>query len=181
MNQTTNYQLSQWEASDRILMDDFNSDNAKIDGALAGKVGRGQLIRSTQTELAASSVSVDLSDIDWNDWEWVSVFLGYRANYSTEAVNIIYCDLNTGSPTTYCSAGTGLLRSQPNPVELVLLSRRDAANQVRTLAFGNPGGAGVGECTFGELTHVRFHYTVLGDGYSTKFWPNMKIEVWGGK
>ena len=35
MNQTTNYQLNQWEATDRILMSDFNSDNAKIDAALA--------------------------------------------------------------------------------------------------------------------------------------------------
>ena len=34
MNQTTNYQLSQWESTDRILMSDFNGDNAKIDAAL---------------------------------------------------------------------------------------------------------------------------------------------------
>lgn len=34
-NHTPNYQLSQWERSDRIQMEDFNSDNAKIDAALA--------------------------------------------------------------------------------------------------------------------------------------------------
>ena len=34
MNQTANYQLSQWESTDRILMSDFNSDNAKLDEAL---------------------------------------------------------------------------------------------------------------------------------------------------
>ena len=34
MNQTQNYQLSQWESTDRILMSDFNSDNAKLDEAL---------------------------------------------------------------------------------------------------------------------------------------------------
>lgn len=33
-NHTENYQLSQWERSDRIQMEDFNSDNAKIDAAL---------------------------------------------------------------------------------------------------------------------------------------------------
>lgn len=33
-NHTTNYQLSQWAADDRIQMDDFNADNAKIDAAL---------------------------------------------------------------------------------------------------------------------------------------------------
>lgn len=32
---TANYQLSQWASTDRILMADFNSDNAKIDTALS--------------------------------------------------------------------------------------------------------------------------------------------------
>ena len=35
MTKTTNYQLNQWAKSDRIMMDDFNSDNKKIDAALA--------------------------------------------------------------------------------------------------------------------------------------------------
>ena len=30
-NQTPNYALNQWERDDRILMEDFNADNAKID------------------------------------------------------------------------------------------------------------------------------------------------------
>lgn len=34
MKQTTNYKLSQWEKSDRIQMEDFNSDNARLDAAL---------------------------------------------------------------------------------------------------------------------------------------------------
>ena len=34
MNHTQNYNLSQWEKSDKVLMEDFNGDNAKIDGAL---------------------------------------------------------------------------------------------------------------------------------------------------
>ena len=34
MNHTQNYQLSQWEKSDKVLMDDFNADNAAIDAAL---------------------------------------------------------------------------------------------------------------------------------------------------
>ena len=39
MNQTANYGLSQWEATDRILMEDFNNDNAAIDAALAAHDG----------------------------------------------------------------------------------------------------------------------------------------------
>jgi len=34
MTKTTNYQLNQWAKSDRIRMDDFNADNAKIDAAI---------------------------------------------------------------------------------------------------------------------------------------------------
>ncbi len=35
MKETSNYQLNQWEKTDRILMEDFNRDNARIDAALA--------------------------------------------------------------------------------------------------------------------------------------------------
>lgn len=35
MEHTENYQLSIWEKDDRILMEDFNSDNARVDAALA--------------------------------------------------------------------------------------------------------------------------------------------------
>jgi len=34
MTKTTNYQLNQWAKPDRVMMDDFNADNAKIDAAL---------------------------------------------------------------------------------------------------------------------------------------------------
>lgn len=35
MQQTTNYKLSQWARTDRILMEDFNGDNQKLETALA--------------------------------------------------------------------------------------------------------------------------------------------------
>ena len=34
MKQTAVYKLSQWEKPDRIQMEDFNSDNARIEAAL---------------------------------------------------------------------------------------------------------------------------------------------------
>ena len=37
MNKTPNYQLNQWDKSDRIQMEDFNADNAKIEAALASQ------------------------------------------------------------------------------------------------------------------------------------------------
>ena len=38
-NHTTNYQLCQWEATDKVLRTDFNQDNQKIDAALAAHDG----------------------------------------------------------------------------------------------------------------------------------------------
>lgn len=35
MDKTQKYQLSQWEKTDRIMMEDFNGDNAKVEAALA--------------------------------------------------------------------------------------------------------------------------------------------------
>lgn len=35
MNQTEQFQLNQWEKSDRIMMEDFNADNLKTEQALA--------------------------------------------------------------------------------------------------------------------------------------------------
>ena len=37
MNHTANYRLSQWDPEDRILREDFNGDNLKIDAALAAQ------------------------------------------------------------------------------------------------------------------------------------------------
>ena len=34
MEHTSNYNLSQWAGEDRILREDFNADNAKIEAAL---------------------------------------------------------------------------------------------------------------------------------------------------
>ena len=55
MTKTTNYQLNQWAKSDRVMMDDFNADNAKIDGALralAEQAGR-NADKSTVTNLSS--------------------------------------------------------------------------------------------------------------------------------
>ncbi len=45
MTKTTNYQLNQWAKTDRLMMEDFNADNAKIDAAL----GALQIVTGTYT------------------------------------------------------------------------------------------------------------------------------------
>ena len=57
MTKTTNYQLNQWAKSDRIMMDDFNADNQKIDAALAAKCG---IVTGTYTGDGTNDRTVDL-------------------------------------------------------------------------------------------------------------------------
>ena len=56
-NQTTNYQLNQWVKSDRVLMEDFNADNAKIDAALASKASTSALSSLQSVVNGKASVS----------------------------------------------------------------------------------------------------------------------------
>ena len=56
-NETINYQLNQWEATDDFLRTDFNEDNAKIDAALSEKSG---LVFGTYTGDGAADRSFDL-------------------------------------------------------------------------------------------------------------------------
>ena len=70
MLQTTNYQLNQWESTDRILRTDFNRDNAALDAALAKKL---ELIpiREVVPSASANAIELDVSDIDFSQWRAV--------------------------------------------------------------------------------------------------------------
>ena len=55
INHTPNYDLSQWEPSDKVLRTDFNADNAKIDAALAGKASAAAVDSLARRATAAST------------------------------------------------------------------------------------------------------------------------------
>ena len=60
-NFTKNYSLSQWERSDKVLMDDFNADNAKIDaalGTLATRVSQKAEQSALQAEVNARAAAI---------------------------------------------------------------------------------------------------------------------------
>lgn len=58
MNRTNNYNLCQFEETDRVQRTDFNEDNAKIDGALAGKAERTEV---SKLEKSIASVAATAS------------------------------------------------------------------------------------------------------------------------
>ena len=132
MEYTANYQLTQWEESDRILREDFNRDNARTEAAFLEKLGPLETIRTyTSATGGERSLNVDLSDVDWSAWKVVIVeFQGVFQNVPSG----VACLLNTtGETRVACSA------SPPAPLVLVLFPWQDAARPARALAF--PGGA----------------------------------------
>ena len=52
-NHTPNYNLSQWERADKVLMDDFNADNAKLDAAIAAVAQRAETLSGNKAEQSA--------------------------------------------------------------------------------------------------------------------------------
>ena len=74
MNYTANYQLPQWVETDRIMMADFNEAMARVDqgiGELDAKSAYVPLKDYTVEEEYVFSMSLDISDIDWNQWQVV--------------------------------------------------------------------------------------------------------------
>lgn len=112
MNHTQNYQLSQWEMSDRIRMEDFNADNAKLDAAL----------KAHEDAIAARATTAALSA---------------ETAARTSAVNALNaavaklgnCQLYCG---TYTGTGKGTSMSDPrtytfpHPPRMVVLSSGNA-------------------------------------------------------
>ena len=47
MTKTTNYQLNQWTKSDRIMLDDFNADNQKLDAAIKAAHDSVRIVRGS--------------------------------------------------------------------------------------------------------------------------------------
>ena len=62
MRETSNYKLSQWDKTDRIQMEDFNSDNAKIDAAL-GTLAEQMGGKATPVDIAAAQMWVKIDGI----------------------------------------------------------------------------------------------------------------------
>ena len=175
MRQTTNYQLSQWDASDRILREDFNADNAKLDAALS-TIGRSQLIREVTTENNVSDISLQVDDINWGEWELVMLHFPYRAAVLEENARFS-CTINGGQVAGSNSTAVGnFLRTGPYPYLLIFLPWHDATRQVQAVSFGNVSTFHQAECSFSEVTSLLL-------GYSSTHYklPSITLSLWGVK
>lgn len=58
MNKTANFQLTQWEKTDRIMMEDFNRDNAAIDAALKGNADKAAALQTALAGVGNCSMEI---------------------------------------------------------------------------------------------------------------------------
>ena len=77
IKKTVNYQLNQWDPGDRILREEFNRDNEKIDSGLAEVRAALPIVKLTQliTAKDAEQVDIDLSPLDLTQYHRLDLYL----------------------------------------------------------------------------------------------------------
>lgn len=172
MKKTEQYNLNQWEASDRIRMEDFNVDNAKLETALAGKTGRLEYIGSFSDGEGKSNAGLITGVRDWNQWDQVILFADLRGTTFSEKDILIL----TMAFSDY--SYTDSLRISAGSFAVVFFPRHDASNNVHIMVVGKNGGL-----LFAEAPYSRMHgvgLAVLDPTFasSTKF-SNLVTTIYG--
>ena len=116
LNTTANYQLSQWEGTDRILMEDFNSDNQKIDAALKATADAVPCVKLQEFTVAsaARTYQMSLAGLDFSGYAGLRMVLE-TGNISSSA-GLRFNGLSTGYESYYPSS------MNPSEDEMVYLS-----------------------------------------------------------
>lgn len=175
MNQTENYQLSLWDPEDRIQRTDFNADNAKIEAALAGKLGPREIIK-TVTLPIATTFNLDVSDIDWDQWDQVGFTLNLLTVGNAEPAEIL-CQAQTSvsGAKQYCSVDNLYFsKTAYMPFQMTFFPYHDAARKVEGLCIGKYVSVGFVECQFSQLTSLQFISS------NNRFFDNSQsITLWG--
>lgn len=101
MNTTTNYQLSQWEPSDRVMRTDFNDNNAKIDAALKAisdlaAAAPYSKIKDITTTATVQQVDIDMSDVEFTEYQKLDIYINCSAASSIACAELRVNGLTTG-------------------------------------------------------------------------------------
>ena len=129
MNQTKKYQLNLWDKTDRIQMEDFNADNAKIEAALSSVAEQAALVSKrgncevyygsyVGTGSGATKLSFEKKPLlinIMNDDMWLVTVQGVPGafsknagsgggyNYAVWSGNSVSITSNTGSASNQCN------------------------------------------------------------------------------
>ena len=106
MDHTQNYQLSRWEKDDRIMMEDFNADNARIDAAIAAKADAedvtalGETVAAVAAALGAAGKN---TRITWGSYNGTGTYgIGNKTTVTPGLYPVLVC-VGSPSDTSYTS------------------------------------------------------------------------------
>ena len=116
MTKTTNYQLNQWAKPDRVMMDDFNADNAKLDAALkanadaiAETAAAFPLVKIKEVTLGADTAQWDIDVSDINFYRYTRIFLLPKLTGSSTDTMLRFDQITSG----YSVQGSSYWDSKP--------------------------------------------------------------------
>ena len=192
MRQTTNYQLSQWDASDRILREDFNADNAKLDAAVANLSDnltetaaqlRGENVRvkllDKSLATAASSMLIDLSVLDLSPYLWVELYASFPAGNLDPTLHLEANSYNMGSSITRNYAAVGASDSDSHAGLMAWLWTYPGGNLIHcvSMAAGEGGPAFSHSTCQGKLAQQSYCY--LSEAYSYNLPAGSRVRLYG--
>ena len=113
MRKTANYELNQWDPGDRILREEFNADNAKIDNAIEAVREALPIVflREVVTTADAKQVDLELSDIDWNAYRHIRVRVEALGTNSYDGSLLLNGQTGSASYTGNSIAGSSAAHS----------------------------------------------------------------------
>ena len=185
MNYTENYQLPQWEENDRILMADFNEAMSKIDGAIAQVSAQPSYVLLKDEPMEGDyqfSLRIDLSDIDWNQWQAVCMDIwSFNSQGGTALIRVNgggkHMSMGGSRSDEFATGRISPIEDETfnaRPVRIYFLPMRDERNLVRAISMDHENlyfsYSGI---SFGEITSVA----VATEG--SAFRPGSRIAVWG--
>ena len=182
LNQTANYQLCQWDPTDRILMENFNSDNSKIDAALKAQADTleslsqkagGRLLGTLKASASGTTCEFRLDGVDWSAWREVHLVADPYTD-SGAVVTVYAC----GSNAVMCvlSGNTSADRAQHASLgHMVLYPLFDPRNRATVIDLCEGEMRDVGY-QFSNLTYVRM---IVNNGHTLK--AGTALEIWGAK
>ena len=107
-NYTRNYNLCQWEASDKVLRTDFNADNAKIDAALGSHAAQiAQALTTAGNAFSPSKLPVAVGQYTGDGTAKRTIDVGFRPR-AVLVIDTLFLWRDTGGGTEGWHSGVAL-------------------------------------------------------------------------
>lgn len=176
MNYTENYQLPQWVESDRVLMEDFNAANLKVDQTLATLNSKSKLtkIKTVTVSSQQNQVSLNISGVNWGKYHQVILEGNLKGNGDCEIL------LNNDTDSSYRTLsgnsgdGVGKVASLPCTLWMQFWVGKDATHTPLAIGMAPTFFAGWDGPAYNTITTIQLNCTYeryyIGAGSTLTFW-----------